>query len=94
MYNKARHIALKPLDPVENEADLKNISTIEQTKRIRGLDLIKSETNELRNERKRRDTVPEFHAQDSKAPSRRFRPGFRPDRCGSRCTLSFSRLGI
>lgn len=34
--------------------------------------------------------IPEYHARDSKAPSRHFRPGYRPDQCGLRCTLSFS----
>ena len=36
---------------------------------------------------------PECHAQGSKAPNRRFRPGYRLDRCGSRCTPSFSFRG-
>lgn len=34
--------------------------------------------------------IPECHARGSKAPSRRCRPGYRPDRCGSKCTPSFS----
>ena len=36
---------------------------------------------------------PECHVQDSKAPSKHFRPGYRPDQCGSKCTLSFSFRG-
>ncbi|KAF4374689.1 hypothetical protein F8388_020210 [Cannabis sativa] len=28
----------------------------------------------------------------STAPSKSFRPGYRPDRCGSKCTLSFSQI--
>lgn len=34
--------------------------------------------------------IPEYHARGSIAPSRHFRPEYQPDRCGSRCTLSFS----
>ena len=35
--------------------------------------------------------LPECRVRGSRAPSRHFRPGYRPDRCGSKCTLSFSR---
>jgi hypothetical protein len=34
----------------------------------------------------------EYRARGSTAPSMHFRPGYRPDRCGSRCTLSWSLL--
>lgn len=34
--------------------------------------------------------IPECHAQGSKVPSMHFRPEYRPDQCGSICTLSFS----
>ena len=36
-------------------------------------------------------SVPECHARGSKAPSTRFQPGYRPSRCGSRCTPSWCR---
>ena len=37
-------------------------------------------------------SLPECHARGSRAPSTRFRPGYRPGRCGSRCTPSWCRL--
>ena len=36
-------------------------------------------------------SLPECHARGSRAPSTRFRPGYRPGRCGSRCTPSWRR---
>ena len=36
-------------------------------------------------------SVPECHTRGSKAPSTCFQPGYRPGRCGSRCTPSWCR---
>ena len=51
---------------------------------------MKSNRSEQNIEIREEMNEPGYRAQGSKVPSRHFQPGYQPDQCGWRCTLSSS----